>query len=154
MRKMFPGWLLALGCAAGELFVVSGSRVDAQTRGLTFAANLFQDRLASNATTAAVRLASHPKPIANAAVLGKKASLPVVFEPSADGAPAGAQFKSRARGLDVALTNQGISVVTSTPARLEIRLRGLQGFAWQGVEKIPGETNYFLGNDPAKWRVH
>ncbi len=27
-------------------------------------------------------------------------------------------------------------------------------FAWQGVTMLGGETNYFLGNDPARWRTH
>jgi HYDIN/CFA65/VesB family protein/centrosomal CEP192-like protein/beta-propeller repeat-containing protein len=25
---------------------------------------------------------------------------------------------------------------------------------WRGQEKLAGETNYFVGNDPAKWRTH
>ena len=25
---------------------------------------------------------------------------------------------------------------------------------WQATTKLGGETNYFLGNDPAKWRTH
>ncbi|MGA9248154.1 MAG: choice-of-anchor D domain-containing protein [Candidatus Acidiferrales bacterium] len=28
------------------------------------------------------------------------------------------------------------------------------GLAWRGLEKLGGETNYFLGNDPASWRTH
>jgi len=27
-------------------------------------------------------------------------------------------------------------------------------FAWQGVTMLGGESNYFLGDDPAKWRTH
>jgi len=27
-------------------------------------------------------------------------------------------------------------------------------FAWQGVTVLGGESNYFLGSDPAKWRTH
>ncbi len=27
-------------------------------------------------------------------------------------------------------------------------------FAWQGTSVAGGETNYFLGNDPARWRTH
>ncbi|MFZ3216832.1 MAG: choice-of-anchor D domain-containing protein [Candidatus Acidiferrales bacterium] len=27
-------------------------------------------------------------------------------------------------------------------------------FAWQGVSALGGESNYFLGNDPARWRTH
>src|SRR5271156_256403 len=27
-------------------------------------------------------------------------------------------------------------------------------FEWHGAELLPGESNYFLGNDPAKWRTH
>jgi hypothetical protein len=25
---------------------------------------------------------------------------------------------------------------------------------WRGSERLAGETNYFLGNDPAQWRTH
>ena len=31
---------------------------------------------------------------------------------------------------------------------------GEASFAWQGVTMLGGETNYFLGNDPARWRTH
>ena len=27
-------------------------------------------------------------------------------------------------------------------------------FEWRGAEILPGESNYFLGKDPAKWRTH
>ena len=29
-----------------------------------------------------------------------------------------------------------------------------ENFAWQGVTALEGESNYFLGSDPAKWRTH
>src|SRR5271156_6609880 len=29
-----------------------------------------------------------------------------------------------------------------------------ESFAWQGKSAVGGETNYFLGNDPAQWRTH
>jgi hypothetical protein len=30
----------------------------------------------------------------------------------------------------------------------------VKNFAWQGVTVLGGESNYFLGSDPAKWRTH
>jgi Abnormal spindle-like microcephaly-assoc'd, ASPM-SPD-2-Hydin/Beta-propeller repeat len=29
-----------------------------------------------------------------------------------------------------------------------------ESFAWQGQNAVGGESNYFLGNDPAQWRTH
>lgn len=40
------------------------------------------------------------------------------------------------------------------PSTLEISLRGSDPFVWQGDDKAPGETNYFIGNDSSKWRTH
>src|SRR5215831_10868153 len=143
MQKMFPGWLLALGCAVGALFAVNGSGASAQTRAPALAANFPQ-----NQSAAAAKLRDATP------------SLPVVFEPAAEGILAQAQFESRVDGLNVALTSHGISVVAlrhqpaAAPAKLDLHLRGFDGFAWRGINKSHGETNYFLGNDPTKWRRH
>ncbi|MGA9570403.1 MAG: hypothetical protein WBS17_09970, partial [Candidatus Acidiferrales bacterium] len=29
-----------------------------------------------------------------------------------------------------------------------------ESFAWQGANAVGGESNYFLGNNPARWRTH
>lgn len=41
------------------------------------------------------------------------------------------------------------------PSSLRQSLRHAQpNLTWQATTKLRGETNYFLGNDPAKWRTH
>ncbi|HEY6466086.1 MAG TPA: choice-of-anchor D domain-containing protein [Candidatus Acidoferrales bacterium] len=71
----------------------------------------------------------------------------------------GNELVSTANGMEVDLTSKGIVVRTastqhSPPSALQISLRGSESFIWQGDDRVPGETNYFIGNDPTKWRTH
>ncbi|HKQ87268.1 MAG TPA: choice-of-anchor D domain-containing protein [Candidatus Acidoferrales bacterium] len=84
-----------------------------------------------------------------------------VFEPAANADKNGAQFVGRANGMDVALTTTGIVVrVRPTdkgnpaPDTLRIHLKGAGGLVWHGEDKAQSESNYFVGNDPEKWRTH
>ena len=47
---------------------------------------------------------------------------------------------------------------TKPTARLESpqgsRATNAESFAWKGQTAVGGESNYFLGNDPAQWRTH
>jgi hypothetical protein len=91
-------------------------------------------------------------------------SVPLSFEPCQGAACDGAQFVGRGTKMDVALTSRGIEFAAgpkrtahSGVALLRIALAASAdgtGFAWRGVSKLPGETNYLLGVDRAKWRRH
>jgi hypothetical protein len=91
-------------------------------------------------------------------IAGSLISTGGVFEPAAS-TYAGVQFTSTTGGINVELTGKGIVVPTaspqhSSPSTLEISLRGSEPFVWEGEDKAPGETNYFLGNDARNWRTH
>ncbi|MGH9736524.1 MAG: choice-of-anchor D domain-containing protein [Candidatus Acidiferrales bacterium] len=98
-------------------------------------------------------------------------SIPLAFEPGVPdsrSANAGAQFVARGAKMDIALTNQGIelsargnSTSDSHSATASVRFveSGIRAqtngdLQWKGVQRLRGETNYLLGNDPAKWRTH
>jgi len=85
-------------------------------------------------------------------------SAPGVFERTAENS-AGAQFAASSKDLRVELTSNGIKVQPllqhdGSRSALEISLRGSGPFVWQGENRAPGETNYFIGNDATKWRTH
>ncbi len=96
-------------------------------------------------------------------------SIPLAFEPNAGQAEPRAEFAGRAGGLNILLTNAGIEFAASgvrrksgAPRNVSLNFfsaRNRTGtehskLAWQGQERTSGQTNYFLGNDPARWRTH
>ena len=100
--------------------------------------------------------ANSPKQVAE-----KLVSAPTVFEPAAIGEKNGAQFIARANGMYVALTSEGIVMRVRptengkpTPDTLRIQVKGADRLAWHGEGRVQGESNYFVGNDPQKWRTH
>jgi uncharacterized repeat protein (TIGR01451 family) len=98
--------------------------------------------------------------------------LPLIFEPnqgqgSLDPADARARFVSRGAGYSLFLGQQGaiLSLVTQRRAgqsnrsaaladSLEMKLAGANASATLSAEdRLPGHSNYFIGNDPSKWRT-
>jgi hypothetical protein len=66
-------------------------------------------------------------------------------------------------GLSVLLTRDGIDVIGPRVAhnpraskRMHIGLATDTGvsLSWSGEGRLQAETNYFLGNDPRRWRTH
>lgn len=71
--------------------------------------------------------------------------------------------------MTVLLTDEGLRFVDAADARHASAAAGVtvqfltanpehpnspRLLAWKGSARLPGETNYFLGNDPARWRKH
>jgi len=99
------------------------------------------------------------------------AGLPLIFEPNLgqadlDPADPSARFVTHGSGYSMVLGNDGVilslvSRTRSTSSRSEVRvqtlrmkLAGANPNASPGAaEPLPGKSNYFIGNDPAKWRV-
>jgi hypothetical protein len=78
--------------------------------------------------------------------------IPGWFEPAAHGS-----YVSRGHAGDVALTPGGMNMVVraglgKTPGVLPVSLPGAKLLTWNGEKRLPGKTNYFLGNDRSKWR--
>ena len=106
--------------------------------------------------------------------LGAYGRLPITFEPNVGQASPEAKFIARGHGYTLALTPDGavFSMLTSECAakdlpplpndiscradRALIRMSviGANGTARTvGLERAPGVVNYFVGNDPARWRT-
>jgi hypothetical protein len=85
-------------------------------------------------------------------------SLPFAFEPNVGQADSRVAFIGRGRGLTVFLKSREIvAQIAGTPHAahaISMRITGAPGLAWKGRKKLRGETNYFLGNDPRRWRTH
>jgi hypothetical protein len=97
-------------------------------------------------------------------------SLPFAFEPNGGQADSRVAFVGRGMGLTVFLARHEIAVqiaarsrspraeISSPPRVVRMRLSGnlsaATGFSWRGDKKLRGETNYFIGNDPRRWRTH
>ncbi len=117
------------------------------------------------------RLPNHARFVAHSHI--PNIALPIRFEPASKSGTSAAQFVGRGGGITVLLTDDGMQFVGLPDARRSKALagvtmkfsaagsehRGVQAQArrplvWKGAERLAGETNYFLGNDPAKWRTH
>lgn len=97
-------------------------------------------------------------------------SMPVSFEPNLGQGTARAEFLGRGGGTSVLLTRHGIEFgsegqKSGSEKSRNIAMRFLsvgqhtaamrrQELTWRGAERLPGEANYFLGNDPSRWRRH
>jgi len=95
------------------------------------------------------------------------AGLPLMFEPNMgqadlDASDSRAKFVARGSGYSLFLGSKGatLSLVSQDashgPRRvdsLEMRLAGINPNASvEATDPLPGKSNYFVGNDPAKWR--
>jgi len=93
-------------------------------------------------------------------------SLPVAFEPNVGQADPRVAFVGRGKGLTVLLASREITLqiagsapaararISRKPRAISLRLAGATRLSWHGREKLRGETNYFIGNDPLRWRTH
>jgi len=87
-------------------------------------------------------------------------SLPVAFEPNVGQLEPQIAFLGRGKGLETRLTSEGLELVVgrgaASKAALRIDLEAVSPapLSWRGDERLPGESNYLLGNDPRRWRTH
>lgn len=96
----------------------------------------------------------------------KALSLPMTFEPNVGQADSRVQFIGRGRGLTVLLMRDQIAMRTGKSSTLGIRFQTASGqtptdahhrrvsktaMTWHGIERLRGESNYILGNDPRRW---
>jgi len=78
--------------------------------------------------------------------------LPVTFEPNQGQSNTEVKFLARGKGLVMFLT-QDSAVFKLDRAVTRIRLEGARRRAdIRGEQRLPGTTNYFLGDDPSSWR--
>jgi len=80
--------------------------------------------------------------------------LPLRFEPNEGQSGGQVTFLSRGRGYALFLTSAE-AVFALKNSVLHMRLLGANSSAKAtGVEKLSGTVNYFIGNDPKKWRTN
>jgi len=94
------------------------------------------------------------------------AALPLSFEANRGQTDPSVNFLSRGRGFTLFLTGREAVLTLKNPssaaggqkppassAALRLRLMGANAHAVAtGRDELPGKANYFLGNDPSKWR--
>jgi hypothetical protein len=76
-------------------------------------------------------------------------SLPIAFEPLADGSG----YWSRGDGYNFIVTKHGADILPrGAGVGLHVTLEGSRSRTPQGVDPLPGHSNYFIGNDVSRWR--
>jgi Beta-propeller repeat len=80
--------------------------------------------------------------------------LPIVFEPNQGQVDGQVKFLARGAGYTLYLTDREavMSLKGAAPVRMSL-VGGASPKAFQPSEPTGGISNYFLGNDPAKWRT-
>jgi hypothetical protein len=111
-----------------------------------------------------------PNAVAPVASNASYGLLPLSFEPNQGQTDSRVRFLAHGQGYSLFLTGDGAVLAlktgrmndsgrkagesTSSQTVLRLRLRGARATARvQGVDELPGKSNYFIGNDPGKWRT-
>jgi len=94
------------------------------------------------------------------------ARLPLSFEANLGQADPQVKFLSRGRGYAFLLSRDGAAMKLRSAARrqggrgdpaksdvLRMELVGANPQKVSGIDELPGKSNYFIGNDPARWRT-
>lgn len=172
--RVLAAGLVVLGAGCAVLGWGSRSGQSAAGVGANVTANPAAMNIAANQTpaTASPSLASAEMQSRARSVF---AGLPLIFEPNLgqgnlDPADRRGKFVTRGPGYSLFLGSEGaiLSTVSQSQSKLDsrkhaasvarvnslqMRLAGANPNArLTGADLLPGKSNYFLGNDPAKWR--
>jgi hypothetical protein len=85
------------------------------------------------------------------------AKLPLSFEENKGQTDPQVKYLTRGPGFMLYLTGKEIILTGQDPSRgvFRMKLEGANPNAKvEPLDKLPGTTNYFIGNDPSKWRTH
>ncbi len=105
----------------------------------------------SSASARQFRIASAKPPLSPIHL----AQLPIRFEPNQGQTDSQVRFLARGSGYGLFLTaDQAVLTLNARPRNAVVRMQlsGANAAAVSGDEPLPGKSNYFIGNDPAKWR--
>jgi hypothetical protein len=105
-------------------------------------------------------LAAEPTP--SAAQRASIAGLPLNFERNLGQAPQQVQYLAHGPAYAIAITEQGAALTLGRGARgsdspqvVRLRVHGANHASIPTAEDpLPGRVNYFVGNDPARWRTN
>lgn len=85
------------------------------------------------------------------------AKLPLSFEENKGQTDPQVKYLTRGPGFILYLTGKEMVLTGQDPSRgvFRMKLEGANSNAKvEPLDKLPGITNYFIGNDPSKWRTH
>jgi uncharacterized repeat protein (TIGR01451 family) len=150
-------WGAILLLAAGCLLLGSASRSRTSSANPQLSLSPLQSVLAGPGTS------EKANPQQALAVLGQ---LPLLFEPNLGQLNLGqgdsaVKFLARGRGYSLLLDSEGATLALRSQSpqgtqteSVRMKLAGAsRGARIEGTDLLRGKTNYFLGNDPAKWRT-
>ena len=146
--------------AVGLLLAVAGTLISIGSHSRNALAQIRTAAVPSNRAitnptiTGANNLSSNPQ------ILEKLAALPMIFEPNQGQTAAQVKFLAQGAGYGLFLDSTGATISlrdrsskTSLPDVMRVKLVGANAAAKiSGDDRLPGATNYFLGNDSSKWR--
>ncbi|MEP7336366.1 MAG: hypothetical protein ABI977_01260, partial [Acidobacteriota bacterium] len=102
--------------------------------------------------------ATTPEAATKARVAENYGKLPLSFEANEGQFNNQARFVSRGHGYNLALTRTSAALsLRSNDGRAVVEMQPLNSNpnpAITGVDKLPGISNYLLGNNPSKWRTN
>ena len=80
--------------------------------------------------------------------------LPLSFEANRGQFASGVSFAARGAGYGIYLKSSAIGLAVRPGAALSLRLvNAARGAKAEGLEETPARVNYFVGNDPRRWRA-
>lgn len=79
-------------------------------------------------------------------------AIPMHFEPNLGQTDARVRFSARGAGMSVYLTEAETVFARKSSEPVRMKLRGGRAAKFEPLERLPGVSNYYRGNDPKKWR--
>lgn len=92
--------------------------------------------------------------LSSSVLAGGYGQLPLAFEPNQGQTDAQVKYLARGDGYALFLTGSG-AVLKLGGAVVRMRLAGANAHAQaRGLDRLPGKSHYFTGNNPAQWRTN
>ena len=82
------------------------------------------------------------------------ATLPLRFEANAGQWDSRVRFRAQSNGATVFITDDAMTIAASKSAAITLKLVGVRASAALGAKELVTKSNFFLGNDPTKWRTN
>jgi hypothetical protein len=79
--------------------------------------------------------------------------LPLSFEANVGQFPLDVSFVARASDMAIAVSGGGLTLALPNRRVVKLHLAGAKPAAARGGDRLAGTANYFLGNDPSRWRT-
>jgi len=145
-------WLIA----SGGVFCLASFLAFSVNLAGTHSARLSPIANARRTTSVTSLPAKSPKAINVAQHYGQ---LPLAFEPASSSSNSDAKFLARGNGYALFLANNEAVLElrgpSNTPGVVRMKLAGANTSpSFTALEQLPGKSNYFIGNDPGKWRTN